>query len=149
MTQFFRKIKIDTNDTLYSKIIRFGKTRCEMCRCVKPLQCSHIMGRGRHATRFLIKPKPNSIALCVDCHGWFDTHKIWQLIYDERKRVFNWKEESYTFLVEKLGYTWDELQKIHIKASGTSHYGPIEKRQKNIELKEAYSELLEKANYRR
>ena len=41
------------------------------------------------------------------------------LIFDPEKRVFTWKDESYTFLVEKCGYTWRDLQKLYIAGQGT------------------------------
>lgn len=140
----FYKIKRDPNDKLYSEIIRFGKTRCERCGCVRDLQCAHIIGRRKKSVRFLVKPKPNAIALCAVCHSWLDEHKMWALIFDENKRVFNEKEESFTFLVKCLGYTWDDLQKLYVKGNETISYNEVTRRQINIELKEYRAELLER-----
>ena len=118
MIQSFRRVKIDVNDRLYSEIIRFGVTRCLRCGCVKALQCAHIIGRKHYTTRFVFLPKPNAIALCSDCHSWLDTHKMRDLIFDAGKRVFNEKNESYTFLVKRCGYSWGDLQKLYLDAQG-------------------------------
>jgi hypothetical protein len=112
----FGKVKIDANDTLYSRIIRFGHRRCPMCRCARSLQCAHIVGRRPYSTRFLLKPKPNAIPLCMTCHDWFDTHKIKAVVFDEKKRVFKPNEESFTFLVKKMGYSWNDILIIFAKS---------------------------------
>ncbi len=119
--QRFRPIKIDPNDTLYSKIIRWGHTRCLRCGRTRKLQCCHIMGRGRHSTRFMLKPLRNAIPLCTDCHDWFDTHKIIACICEPEKRVFNPKDESYHFLVS-LGYTWGDLERLLFWSRQTKQY---------------------------
>lgn len=109
----FYKQKIDKNDILFSKLIRFGKTKCDRCRLVKNLQCAHIFSRGKKNTRF---DERNAIALCVPCHDWFDSHKIKAVLLDENKRVFSPRDEGYTFLVLQLGYSWDELLKLLVKS---------------------------------
>lgn len=122
MTQFFRGIKRDVNDDLYSKIIRFGITRCARCFNVRDLQCAHIMSRTHKTTRHLLFPVRNAVPLCADCHSWFDQHKMFVLIFEEDKRVFKGRDESFSFLVESCGYTWNDLQKLYINARNTMTY---------------------------
>ncbi len=114
--QSFRRIKVDVNDTLYSKIIRFGKERCPRCKNIRDLQCAHIIGRTAKSVRWQLWPKANAIPLCSTCHDWFDSHKISACIFDERKRVFNEKEEGFTFLVKCCGYSWNDLAKLYAKS---------------------------------
>lgn len=116
------KIKIDKNDTLYSKIIRFGKTRCDKCVCVKALQCAHIFSRRHYATRFLLKPKPNAIALCTSCHDWFDSHKSTDILLKEELQKIPQLDSSYHFLVSRLGYSWECLLKMKILSQGVGNY---------------------------
>lgn len=117
----FRKIKIDINDRLYSKIIRFGKTRCDRCHLWRSLDCAHIMGRGNYTTRFMLHPVRNAVALCTTCHGWFDTHKIVELLRDPAKRVFGFQDESFTWLVKShLRYTWDDLTRLYVLSNAVS-----------------------------
>lgn len=118
----WHKIRIDKNDTLYSKIIRFGKTRCERCQKVRELQCAHIIGRVHHASRFVLDPKPNAVSLCATCHSWFDTHKMDALIMSPEKRVFTAIEEGYTFIIKTLGYTWSDLQLLYAKSRAIIQY---------------------------
>lgn len=141
MTQSWRKIKIDKNDVLYSKIIRYGKSKCLKCEKPRTLQCCHIMRRGHHSTRFLLEPKPNAIAMCSSCHDWADSHWMDSLIFDESKRVFNHKEESYTFLVEKCGYTWEDIQTLKVLSNQVCKYGKYEKEMIHIYLKKEYDKL--------
>lgn len=112
--QRFRPVKIDPNDRLYSEIIRFGQTRCLMCGRHRPLQACHIIGRGHYATRFLLDPVTNAVALDAGCHSWLDEHKILAVVLDPSKRVFTWKDESFTFLVQRCGYTWEDLVKLYM-----------------------------------
>ncbi len=142
MTQSFRKIKLDSNDVIYSKIIRFGKYRCDRCHLVRDLQCAHIMGRGHYATRFMLEPVRNAVALCADCHDWFDSHKIRAVLFEEKKRVFNYAEESYTWLVKgNQRYTWDQLLLLYAK--GQTHFQgySFKKKEIGIYLKARLKEL--------
>ena len=120
--QSWRRCRRDVNDDLFSKIIRHGQKKCWRClRTKEPasLQAAHIVGRGSYTTRFQLEPVRNAIPLCADCHDHFDSHKMRDLIFEPEKRVFTWKDESYTFLVEKCGYTWRDLQKLYISGQGT------------------------------
>lgn len=113
--QSFRRVKIDVNDTLYSKIIRFGHTRCLRCLKVKDLQCAHIIGRGNYSTRFLLGPVRNAVPLCSDCHDWFDRCKNNTPIFNENARPFFLAiENAYAFLVERCGYSWRDLQRLYL-----------------------------------
>lgn len=132
--QGFRKIKIRTNDKLYSQIIRFGKDRCERCGFVRPLQCAHIMSRGSESTRFLLEPIRNGVALCSTCHDWFDRNKIKAVLFEEAKRVFQDYEEGYTFLVKRLGYTWDQLVQLYVMAQRPVTGLPKTLREKHIRI---------------
>lgn len=116
--QRWRKIKIRPNDVLYSKIIRHGRDRCIRCNFVRALQACHIMERGNETTRYCLDPR-NAVPMCATCHSWFDTHKQDALLYDPTKRVFNHTQESYTFLVERCGYTWNQLEKLYVWSNQT------------------------------
>jgi hypothetical protein len=117
---WFRKIKVDPNDVLFSKIVRFGKDRCDRCDLFRKLQCAHIFGRRYKAIRF---ERRNAVALCSNCHAWFDSHKIDALIWDEKKRVLTGREEGFTWLVKARDYTWDELARLYAKGqSGMQNY---------------------------
>ena len=123
----FGKIRIDPNDTLYSKIIRIGG-RCYRCgRSDRQLQCAHIVGRVHKSVRWMLEPVRNAIPLCWQDHAWFDEHKIKALVFDPDKRVLDPDDESFTFLVESCGYTWDDLQKLYGLAQRSCKYGPFEK----------------------
>lgn len=118
--QRFRKIKIDAADTLYSKIIRYGKSTCQRCLKTRELQAAHIMGRGHKNTRWMLKPVRNAIALCSNCHSWFDGSKDDTPIFDEASRlVFRSDKNAYKFLVEKCGYSWKELENLYALAHRT------------------------------
>lgn len=108
-TQSFRRINIDINDTLYSKIIRFGHQRCVRCKRVRELQCAHIMGRGRYNTRFLLTPIKNGIPLCSDCHSWFDSKTSKDILFDERLQKIPQRDNRWYWLVSEMGYTWQNL----------------------------------------
>lgn len=116
MIQSFRRCKIDINDTLFSKIIRHGKTRCQRCQKVKTLQAAHIIGRGSYSTRFMLEPVRNAISLCSDCHvGWFDKSKDNTPIFDDAaRRYFKPESNAYAFLVENCGYLWKDLQRLYL-----------------------------------
>lgn len=125
------RIKVDPNDALYSKIIRFGHPQCARCgKIPKALQCAHIMGRARHSTRFMLRPVRNAIQLCGgpfnSCHHFFDTHKMFPLLMDPAKRVFTADEESFTFLVERCGYTWEQLELLYKLRLRPAKYGRLE-----------------------
>ena len=136
------RIKLDKNDILFSKIIRSGKTLCDRCEKTRNLQAAHIFGRRHYTTRFALYPKPNAVALCAFCHKWFDVQKKESLIFDEKKRVFNAEEDSFTFLVEKLGYTWKDLQVLKIRSQG-SLYPPYSGQKEEIyaELKMEFKKM--------
>ena len=143
MIQSFRRIKIDPNDALYSKIIRHGKIRCERCLCVRDLQCAHIMPRGHHRTRYMLKPYKNAVALCCDCHNWFDTHRDDTPIFEvDARRFYSPLKNAYTFLVFRCGYTWLDLHNLYALAHhGTSKYGVIEKTEVGRQLKEVWKQI--------
>lgn len=141
MSQSFRKIKLDSNDVLYSKIIRLGKYRCDMCHLVRDLECAHIVGRGHYATRFMLEPVRNAVALCASCHDWFDSHKITAVLFEEKKRVFNLREESYTWLVKgHLAYTWDQLVLLYAKGQTVFQGYSFKKKEIGIFLKEKFKQ---------
>lgn len=146
MIQSFRKIKIDPTDTLYSKIIRFGKLRCESCGKAKALQCAHIMGRGHIATRWALKPYRNAIALCADCHSWFDSCKDDTPIFNEEARPhFKQDKNAYAFLVERCDYSWDDLYKLYALAHhGYTKCGKFEKAEIREQLKQYLKQLEDK-----
>lgn len=123
MTQSFRRIKIDVNDTLYSKIIRFGVTRCLRCIKVRDLQCAHIVGRSSYSTRFALEPVRNAVPLCSDCHSWFDQHKDNTPIFNEAARAFfTASQNSYYWLVQFAGYEWRDLQKLYLAGQQTMKF---------------------------
>lgn len=128
-------LKRDVNDDLFSKIIRFGQRACAMCGRVRDLECAHIMGRKYYATRFMFYPIKNAIPLCNFCHSWFDEHQIPTLIWMENRRVFGYKEESFTFLIEKCGYTWDQLQRLYTWAKGNTSPQHYKFEKKNITIR--------------
>lgn len=138
MIQSFRKIKIDPNDKFYSEIIRFGLDRCQRCDCHRSLACCHIMGRSYKGTRWMIKPVRNAIALCADCHSWFDSCKDDTPIFNEKSRPFFLPEKNaYSFLVQRCYYKWDDLHNLYALAHrSTIKYGSIEKNEIKKQLKE-------------
>ncbi len=116
----FRKIKIDACDKLYSQIIRYGKHNCDRCRQNRDLQCCHIFGRGHKATRWMLKPFRNAISLCSSCHLWMDSCKDDTPIFNYRAREFYKSDKNaYTFLVERCGYTWKDLENLYALAHRT------------------------------
>lgn len=129
------KLKRDANDGHFSNIVRFGKHRCAMCGCVRDLECAHIMGRRHYATRFMFYPVKNGVALCNTCHSWFDEHKITALLWEPNKRVLSWDEESYTFLVQKCGYTWEELQLLYVKSQEQATGYEYKKKEISVRLR--------------
>lgn len=141
--QGFRKVKIRTNDKLYSQIIRFGKDRCDRCGLYRPLQCAHIMSRGSESTRYLLEPVRNAVALCSTCHDWFDRNKIKALLFEPAKRVLSAADDGYTWLVEKMGYTWDQLMLLYVMAQRAETGMPKSLREKHtrIELTQKLKEL--------
>ncbi len=115
MSQSWRRIKTDVNDTLFSQIIRHGKTRCQRCQKVKTLQTAHIIGRGSYSTRFMLDPIKNAWAACSDCHSWFDKAKDNTPIFDDAaRRYFKPESNAYAFLVENCGYLWRDLQRLYL-----------------------------------
>lgn len=142
MTQSFRRIKLDANDILYSKIIRYGVNRCFRCHLWRDVQCAHIMSRRYYSTRFTLTPKPNAIPLCASCHDWFDSHKDNTPIFNEEaRRYFMPAQNSYAFLVKRAvesgGYTWEDLQILYVKSQGVFTGYVCKKKQINLELKAA------------
>ena len=120
MIQSFRRIKIDPNDKLYSEIIRFGRDRCQRCSARKPLACCHIMGRAHMGTRWMIKPVKNALAMCADCHSWFDGCKDDTPLFDvEARKYFRPDKNAYVFLVEEYGYTWENIMTLYIHSHRT------------------------------
>lgn len=103
----------DNNDVLYSKIIRFGHLWCQRCRLPRGLDCAHIMPRERITTRFLLEPVRNAVALCRDCHQWFDTHKNTEILFNEDAQDRFMPESSYHWLVLEAGYTWTDLRRLY------------------------------------
>jgi len=104
------RIKVDKNDTLFSKLKRAKFPACQKCGKRENLQAAHIFSRGHYNTRF---DEDNCIVLCFTCHQWFDTHKIFACVFDEGKRCFEHDEESFHFLVKKCGYTWEKILQIY------------------------------------
>lgn len=116
----FGRIKLQPNDALYSKIIRWGKNACDRCGGNHQLQCAHIMGRAHKGTRWMLYPVRNAIALCMSCHAWFDSHKITAVIVEPEKRVFKPNEEGFTFLVKGMGYSWAQLLRLYVLSQAIS-----------------------------
>lgn len=106
-------MKIDINDKLFSQYKRQNQTLCQRCMKKLSLQCCHIFSRKYYSTRFY---PDNAIVLCYSCHKWFDTHKITALLFDESKRVLDKEDESFTFLVNYCGYTWEKLEFLYKKS---------------------------------
>lgn len=52
------------------------------------------------------------------------------VLLDPAKRIFQAHEESYTFLVLKLGYTWEQLTQLYIMSNQISAL-PKELREKH------------------
>lgn len=141
---------IDPNDTLYSIIIRSqAHGRCRRCHThvgFHRLECAHIFGRTHKLTRFLLEPKYNAIALCRECHTWFDANKEMDLIFDASLRTKKPSEESFTWLVgseshiafpwEHMKYTWADLYEIYsIGHHQVGKYGKLEKAEVKARLK--------------
>lgn len=141
MTQSFRKIKLDSNDIVYSKIIRFGKHRCDRCNCVKELQCAHIISRGHYATRFMLEPFKNAVALCSDCHDWFDSHKAKEILFDERLQAIKQPDNRWWWLVNVMGYTWEQLLLLHAKGETVFQGYSFKKKEIGRELKAIYIKM--------
>lgn len=135
----FFKVKFDVNDTLYSQIIRHNKVRCDKCHQVRELQCAHIMSRRHYPTRFMLEPICNAVALCAYCHDWFDTHKMRELLLDPKKRVLD--EESYTWLVRDMRYTWDQLLTLLVKAHSEYSGYSLKKKLITTELRQHLKSL--------
>lgn len=104
----FGHIKIDKQDSLFSKLIRERDGKCVFCgKLGGKLECSHFWGRGNKATRF--DPK-NCDALCFHCH----------MINEGNKQgdYRNWK-------INQLGQKqYDLLEK---RARSIARYGEYEK----------------------
>lgn len=58
-------------DVAFSKMVRARDGRCQRCGSTYRLECAHIFGRGKPATRH---DPENAVALCYLCHGWLDGH---------------------------------------------------------------------------
>ena len=107
-------MKVDINDKLFSQLKRQNQVQCQRClREFKVLQTCHIFSRKYYSTRF---DPLNAIVLDFSCHQWFDTHKMQVCLFDASKRVFDGRDESFHFLVERLGYTWDGLLRLYRKS---------------------------------
>lgn len=103
-------MKRDVNDTLFSELKRKHRTVCQRCEKEALLQACHIFSRKYYTTRF---DEENAVVLCFACHTWFDAHKMTACLWNEEKRVFTHKEESFRFLVDRLGYTWEQLIELY------------------------------------
>lgn len=67
-------------DKLFSLVVR-SRGRCQRCGSTQELQCAHILGRSRNATR---TDEANAWALCRSCH-LTTTHRLeehMQLVVD-------------------------------------------------------------------
>ena len=107
-------MKVDVNDRLFSQLKRQNQVQCQMClKETKTLQCCHIFSRRFYSTRF---DPLNAVCLCYSCHQWFDTHKIQACLFDMSKRVFDGRDESFHFLIERLGYTWHGILRLYHKS---------------------------------
>ena len=97
------KIKIDTIDKLFSKLLRAERGRtCERCGKKYPertglwgLHTSHFIGRANKQVRW---NKDNADILCMGCHSYFETHKA--TLYREWK-MDKLGAERYNALIEK------------------------------------------------
>lgn len=107
------KIRIDKNDTLFSKIMRIKNPICCKCGKTENLNTCHIFSRGHYNTRF---DEKNTVSMCFGCHQWFDAHKIFACLFYENKRCFDESEEAFHFLVLRCGYTWEALLELYRKS---------------------------------
>lgn len=90
----------------------------------------------------MLAPVRNAIPLCADCHhGWFDKRKMMDLIWNPLLRVFTAEQESFTFLVEKCGYTWGGLEILYRKHLNVMKYGTLVKAALRQELTEVLDNL--------
>ena len=121
-------VKITQADKLYSQIVRQGKDRCQKCDKVRALQCCHIITRGRQATRYMFNPVQNAVALCADCHKWFDRTTAKDILFNEELQKIKQPDNRWWWLVNSAGYTWQQLLKLHwiseqpMKTTKTLHY---------------------------
>jgi len=69
---------------------------------------------------------------------------ITDLLFSPKKRVLDAADESYTFLVKKLGYAWDELTILYAKSKQHFTGYAYKKDQIYIGLKELRGEMMEK-----
>ncbi len=98
-------MKIDSADKYFSLYVRTRDNwTCQRCFTkytppTKGLHCSHLMGRGKEATRY--EPL-NATALCHGCHSYLTAHPA----------------EHTAFQVKRLGQ--DTVDKL-ILASNTYH----------------------------
>lgn len=88
----------------------------------------------------MIYPICNAIPLCSDCHQWLDSHFISEVLLDPDKRVLSYREESYTFIVTKLNYSWEDLLRLKVMSNKLISRKCAEEQAK-IELKEILKEM--------
>jgi len=104
------KIRIDSTDQIFSKVIRLmADGKCQ--RCLRPtefkrLQCAHFHGRGNKKVRWDLD---NACGLCYGCHAYLDSR--FQEKYEFVEKYLG-KERA-----EKLKQraTWPNLKKVDKK----------------------------------
>jgi len=116
----FGRIKLDKNDTLFSKMIRERDGKCVLCGDTqRKSECSHFWGRSDKIHRF--DPR-NAEYLCFTCH----------------MRVEGNKQGEYrTYKLKQLGEeVYNKMQADHYQK--TKQYGKYEKEKLYQILKEQY-----------
>lgn len=102
------KIRIDSLDVLFSKVIRSrANNQCQRClkwKEFKELQCAHCWGRRKKSVRWDID---NALALCFWCHRQIDSEDP-----DAKKELF-------TKYLGSEGY-----KKLGQRANWTAQYKP-------------------------
>lgn len=132
------KIKINPADTLFSKIVRHGKETCQKCDKFRDLQCCHIVGRTAQATRYMLEPVKNAVALCSTCHKWFDSKTSKDILFNAALQQIKQPDNRWWWLVNHAGYTWEDLHYLcwisgrPMATSKTLHYQESLKNLKKI-----------------
>lgn len=110
------RIRLDPIDKLFSRFIRLrAGGRCEYCRQVKPLQCSHYHGRRKRSTRWF---EDNCSALCFSCHIYLGEnpyqHTEWikKRLGSERFELLNIRAETTCTKPDKEAIKRDLKEKI-------------------------------------
>jgi len=73
-----RSLDARAQDRLFSLAIRERDGRCVRCGATYRLECAHIFGRGKPATRH---DPENAVALCWTCHDHLDTHPAEKAVF--------------------------------------------------------------------